>query len=458
MNWLILNGSPKGELSVTMQSMKYLEKTHREDHFEYIHVVKELNTFEAQQDKLEALGRQIHKADAVIWAFPLYHMLVHAAYKRFIELIFENQLEPYFQGKVTGVFSTSIHFYDHTAHNYMHGICDDLGMHLSDALSHDMDDLNHAFRRKELDQFFENIQQTASENWGSAKLYYPLGESRWRYDATMIQPVIKTQKQITILTDATPHDHNLNQMISRYQASVDQEVHIANLNEWKARGHCLGCCQCAFENRCVYHDKDDYRQKLDAILEHSDILIFAGRMHDRYLSSRFKWFFDRSFCYTHTPIYGGKQMGFMISGPLSRCENLKQILEAYVQMDGNLIGFISDECEDQTKMDENLTAFAKRSVYYSESHYQRTSNFLGVGALKIFRDAVAGHLGAIFTEDYRYYKKHNMLAFPSYKERIQAGLMRYFMGKKRFQNEVRKKMIHFMIKPHLKTLEKLGLK
>jgi len=31
----------------------------------------------------------IRSSDGVLWAFPLYFLLVHAHYKRFIELIFE---------------------------------------------------------------------------------------------------------------------------------------------------------------------------------------------------------------------------------------------------------------------------------------------------------------------------------------------------------------------------------
>jgi hypothetical protein len=53
---------------------------------------------------------------------------VHGNYKRFIELITERGVQDAFAGKYTATLSTSIHFYDHTAHNYMHAVCDDLNM------------------------------------------------------------------------------------------------------------------------------------------------------------------------------------------------------------------------------------------------------------------------------------------------------------------------------------------
>ena len=58
----------------------------------------------------------------------------------------------------------------------------------------------------------------------------------------------------------------------------------------------------------------------------ADILIYAGTIVDRYLSSRWKTFFDRSFFNTHTPKLIGKQMAFVISGPYSQLPNLNEIL------------------------------------------------------------------------------------------------------------------------------------
>lgn len=67
-------------------------------------------------------------ADAMIWAFPVYCLLVPAHYKRFIELLLERHVEASFQDKYAAILTTSIHYFDHTAHEYVRGICDDLGM------------------------------------------------------------------------------------------------------------------------------------------------------------------------------------------------------------------------------------------------------------------------------------------------------------------------------------------
>ncbi len=82
----------------------------------------------------------MRKSDGVIWAFPLYVFLVCSQYKRFIEMITEKGAQDAFAGKYVTVLSTSVHFFDNTAHNYMHGICDDLDMKYVEPFSADMDD------------------------------------------------------------------------------------------------------------------------------------------------------------------------------------------------------------------------------------------------------------------------------------------------------------------------------
>ena len=77
----------------------------------------------------------------VLWAFPLYVMVVCSRYKRFIELIFERKAEDAFPGTYAASLSTSIHFFDQTAHAYIHAISDDLGMKYLGFYSADIKDL-----------------------------------------------------------------------------------------------------------------------------------------------------------------------------------------------------------------------------------------------------------------------------------------------------------------------------
>lgn len=451
---IILNGSPKSEKSVTMQSMKYLEQNYEKHEFESVHIIKEIKKYEENKEQLEDFCKKIQEADAIIWAFPLYHTLVPSYYKRFIELIFENNLTDYFLGKYTSVFSTSIHYADIHAHNYMRGICEDLGMNYVEYLSHEMQDLTKEKGRKELKLFFENLLTYINERLTTNKLFKPLSKITFKYKSGETDKFIDTAKKIIIVTDAEKEDNNLNEMIDKYRSYLKNPVEVFNLHDVDIKGPCLGCCKCAAENICVYHDKDGYRKFLDYIIKNGDIIIFAGTIKDRYLSSRFKLYYDRSFCYTHIPFLKGKQIGYMISGKLSEHQNLRQILELYTGEDRNLIGFVTDESENSDIIDKQIYTFAKMGVSYCERNYFKPETFLGVASRKLFADAIEGDLGAIFAADYKYYKKNGMMKKISFRQKMQGKVMRYFMGKERFRKEVQKNMIDYMITGHKKVIQK----
>ena len=141
MKIVVLSGSPKGETSVTLQYVRYIQKVYPQHQLEIEHVVPRIRKLENDEQAFAEIVERVRAADGVLWAFPLYVFLVHGSYKRFIELIAERGAQAAFAGKYAACLSTSIHFYDHTAHNYMHAICDDLGMRYVGGFSPHMADL-----------------------------------------------------------------------------------------------------------------------------------------------------------------------------------------------------------------------------------------------------------------------------------------------------------------------------
>ncbi|HOH74117.1 MAG TPA: NAD(P)H-dependent oxidoreductase, partial [Syntrophales bacterium] len=112
----VLNGSPKGELSVTLQYVRYLQKIHPEHDYRIFSVARQIGKLERDERAFGGIMDQVAAADAVIWSFPLYYCLVCSQYKRFIELIFAGGRQEAFRGKYALALSTSVHFFDHTAH------------------------------------------------------------------------------------------------------------------------------------------------------------------------------------------------------------------------------------------------------------------------------------------------------------------------------------------------------
>ena len=146
----VLNGSPKGDVSVTMQYVRFLQKKYPSYEFAIHNIAQRISTIEEDQGALQEVIRSIESADGVLWAFPLYYFLVPSQYKRFIELLWEKNSTAAFQDKYAAVFSTSIHFYDHIAHNYLNAVCDDLSMRFFGGFSADMYDL---LKQKERERF-----------------------------------------------------------------------------------------------------------------------------------------------------------------------------------------------------------------------------------------------------------------------------------------------------------------
>ena len=125
----VINGSPTGCRGTTAQYIKYLEQAFPQHQFVVLEVARRIKQLERDQKHLAKTKQVIQEADAILWCFPVYFMLVPAQLKRFIELLFEDQsITSNLADKVSSVISTSAHFYDHTAHDYMRGICSDLGL------------------------------------------------------------------------------------------------------------------------------------------------------------------------------------------------------------------------------------------------------------------------------------------------------------------------------------------
>lgn len=445
----VLNGSPKGEISVTMQYVNYIQKNFPEHELKIINISQKIKKIERDETYFKEIINEIERSDAVLWAFPLYVFLVPYQYKRFIELISEYGVQKSFKDKYTAVLTTSIHFYDHTAHNYMNAVCDDLEMKYLGYYSADMNDLFHEKERKNLCTFFKNFFEDIQKGVTSSKSYWPLEKREFKYTPSCTSEKVDNENISTVLiTDLTHDDSNLSAMIERFENSFKGSIEIYNLNEIDIKGGCLGCIQCGYNNVCTYQDKDgfiDFYNKLKDF----DAIIFAGSITDRYLSSKWKQFFDRGFFNTHIPVFRDKQLGFIISGPLSQNSNLREILDGYAQWQhANVVDFISDEYGDSEEIDKQIQNFARNVIRLAASDYVGPSTFLGVGGMLIFRDAIYGRLRFPFQADHKYFQENGVYNFPQkeYKTRfinMAMGLLIKIprIRKEIYQNKIKKEMI-----------------
>ncbi len=451
MNITVLNGSPKGEQSVTMQYVFFLQKKFPQHTFSIQHVAQRLGKLERDQAAWQAVCDDVAAADGILWAFPLYYMLVHAEYKRFIELIWERQAQSIFTGKYAAALSTSIHFYDHTAHNYIQAICEDLGMRYVNYYSADMHDLMKEKERQTLLRFAEHWFDAITQAKPTMKAFSPAHANAMTYSPAPITSAITSAgHKMVIVTETTDEQTNLGRMVAQLRRTFAQPVEVFDLAQIDMKGGCLGCIRCAYDNVCVWDAKDGYHQWFDAHLKTADIVIFAGAIRDRYLSARWKMFLDRSFFNNHAPSLMGKQIGYLVSGALSQQHNLREMLQAYAELQrSNFAGIVTDEAGSSAELDAQIQTFAEHIVRCAEQQHIQPATFLGVGGHMLFRDAVWSDLRMVFQADHRFYKANGFYNFPhkKYKERVLnllgAALLKIPAFRKRFYT---KEMIPGMIR------------
>ena len=452
----VLNGSPKGMTSVTMQYVLFLKKKFPRHEFTILSVCHDIKRLEEDEAALGETIRTVEAADAVLWAFPLYVFLVPGPYKRFIELVLERAAQPAFRGKYAAVLTTSVRFFDHAAHDYLSAICDDLDMHYVGGFSAEMYDLLKPAERERLIRFAEQFFDTLQRQLPTAKRHEPVRTRSWEYEPCEPEPRISAKgRKILVLSDAQAHDANLQRMVARFCRSFADPVEAINLHEVSIRAGCQGCCHCGFDNECIYRDADDVYgvyQKIKA----ADIVVEAGAIRDRFLSARWKTFWDRGFFNNHVPILVGKQIGFLISGPLMQIPNLRQILEASAELGrAGLAGIVTDECGDSGQLDRLLDQLARRLIEAAETGYIPPPTFLGKAGHKVLRDEIWAGLRVVFQADHKYYKANGLYDFPrrSLKLRLTDAFYTILLKIPSFRNEFFKRARTEMIKPLEKVLE-----
>jgi multimeric flavodoxin WrbA len=455
----VLNGSSKGNQSVTLQYVRYIEKKFPQHQYSVINVSERIGKIEKEEQSFREVIDAVRYSDAVIWAYPIFYLLIPAPLKRFIELIGERHAEDAFLGKYTTVLTTSIHILDTTSHNYMNGICDDLDMKYTGYYSAAMDDLLEEKERDRIfifaDNFFHMIENAmpVTKNYAAVKTeiqsYVP-GVAQVKVDPG--------DKRIVVITDGTEKQPNVTRMVDYFTRSFSKAVEVINLHDIDIKGGCIECLQCAYDNTCVYNGKDGYIDFFNKAVRSADVLVFAGTIRDRYLSSTWKYFFDRSFFNTHIPYLKGKQLGFIISGPLGQLPNLRQIMEAYAEIqEGNPVGFVTDEYGTSGEIDELLLGLAKQVVRLAGQDYTAPRTYLGIGIVKIIRDEMWSKLRFPFQADHKYFIHNGRYDFPhkDHKNRIKSGIMMALSRIPPIREDIYKKKIKAeMIKPLEKIVDK----
>lgn len=453
MNILVLNGSPKGDNSITLQTILYLEKLFPESNFNILNVGQRIKALEKDfSPAIEALS----KADVLLFSYPVYTFVAPCQLHRFIELMKAHHAPV--KDKFVTQITTSKHFYDVTAHRYIEDNCQDMGMKFVKGLSADMEDLTTKKGQAEAVSFWKHflwcVENDAFEPCyikQTTPVRKPVTLPTDNQTAATSLTVVKQDGDIVIVADYTPEDTQLLAMIERFQNVLPIKSRVVNIAEYPFRGGCLGCFNCASDGKCIYTDGFDafLREKIQT----AQSIIYAFTIRDHSMGSTFKMYDDRQFCNGHRTVTMGMPIGYLISGNLSEEENLRTIIEARAQVGSNVLSGVAT---DENDPDREIDKLASSLVYALENKYAQPQNFYGIGGMKIFRDLIYQMRG-MMKADHRFYKQHGQYDFPQ----KQPGkiLMMYLVGamisSPKIKAKMGNKMTEGMLMPYRKVLENL---
>ncbi len=456
MKIVVLNGSPKGNSSVTLQYVNYFQKKIPQNELKIFNIAKDIKKIENDNTVFMEIIGEVSKADLVLWSFPVYKGLVPSQYMRFIELISERNSSDAFRNKYTAVISTSARTMDHTAHNYINAVCDDLDMKYISFYSADYDDLRIKSERERLIQWAENIFETVDKKYVTTKKYNPLVYNPIKYTPGSLPEKIDIGKnKIIVITDTEERDTNLGRMIKRFKDLFNGDINIINLNDIDIKGGCMGCMHCWYDNVCFY--RDGFTEFFDKNVWPANIIVYAESIKGRCYSSKIKQFLDRAYYNHHRPFLKGKQIAEIASGPMSHLLSVREIFEGGAEyMEANYAGCVSDEYPDSAEIDAQLYGLANRLIRLADREYTGPVTFLGLGIHKIIRDLTWGKLRFILPDDHEYHKKNKRYDFPH--KDIKSMLLNLIMIPltkiPSVRKEITKGMNEAMIKPYQKIIEK----
>ncbi|MBE5874112.1 MAG: iron-sulfur protein [Lachnospiraceae bacterium] len=441
----VINGSPKGKYSITLQTVRYLKRKYPEHEFAVLHAGQRIKALEKNFTEAKEL---LDTCDAVLFSYPVYTFLAPSQLHRFIELVKEKGID--LKGKYATQISTSKHFYDITAHKYIEENALDLEMKYIRGLSADMEDLLSEQGREDAEKFFERFLWAVKEDIYTVRAEKPSEYKMVTATVPGEAANVKADKDIVIITDNTDETSNLQTMIARFRQVFPYQTRIVNISEYPLMGGCLGCFRCAVSEKCVY--KDEFDSFLRENIQKADAIVYAFTISDHSMGSRFKMYDDRNFCNGHRTVTVGMPVGYLVSGNYAAENNLRTVVEARCETGGN---FLSGVATDEYDTDKQIDDLAKSLRFALETKHTTPQNFWGVGGMKIFRDLIYQMRG-MMRADHKFYKKQGIYDFPQ-KKRLTSMKM-YLVGALLSNEKILAKMGNKMNEGMLAPYEKLFAK
>ena len=373
--------------------------------------------------------QKILESDLILFSYPVYTFETPYQLHRFVELIYAEFKNGELEGKFASQITTSKHFYDVTAHQFIKDISKDLKLTFFEGLYADMEDLTSKTGRRQALDFWRYVKFQADYTKNAGKTDRGVQSSEKENASAAPEFRNKDKFHIKIICDIKPEDIELKKKVQTFQKKFPYKTSVFNLAEFKFASGCLGCMKCASNGNCVH--RDGFAEILRKEILPCDGFIYAFTVQNHSCGSNFKMYDDRQFCNGHRMLSIGKPVGYIVQGSLEGEFNLQMMINAKAQVGKNILVSVA---ENEVQVEE----LADKTAYLLENPVSLPSNFYEAGGMRIFRDLIYV-MGGFMKADYEFYKKQGFFKTLPTKQ----GKTRFFMklvGKIMSSEKLLKKM------------------
>lgn len=369
----VLSASPKQQLSLTLQTVRALEKMYKEDEFD-ISFIKDVNDCSAFQEKANS-------ADLILVLSSLYHFNVHGQLIAYLKNI---QLK---EGTPITYITTSGCNMDVPAHNYMRSFARHAKLKWIRSLSLLDEDILKETGREELYRWFQYVKDVVNDK---------------KLDDSSLKDL-----KVTILDageDEAETKETVDKLVSKYSA-LGANVRTIVLREKSIKG-CIACFGCYTNNTCVI--KDDFMELSKDIDENTDLLVTVSSVSCNQFSSKYKYFLDRHVTYGRFSQDLEMRKAYMVCGGIEPMDyvELEQHTLVMDSLSSDLhIGIYQNDADGIEKM-VNESAYACINDLYP----QRNTYFYG---LSMQFANLAYRLQNMTPNDYNYFKSKGYYDTPA---------------------------------------------
>lgn len=254
----VLSASPKQQFSLTLQTVRALEKMFPQDEFDVHFIKKGIDHSEFET--------KANEADLVLVLSSLYHFNVHGQLIAYLEGIHIRE------GKPITYLTTSGGNMDVPAHNFMRSFARGNRLSWIKSLSLLDEDILQESGREELYRWFLYVKDMV-------------------LNTTLPDTALKDRS--VILLDCTETEEETKDMLVTLRADYEAlgaKVKTISLREKAIKG-CIACFGCYTNNKCVI--KDDFEELTQELYDNTDMIITVAPVVYNQFGNLYKYFLDR---------------------------------------------------------------------------------------------------------------------------------------------------------------------